>query len=98
MVYQRKMRQPFYISHVERGVKKASLETLILTANTLGVTVNMLLYGNQVNDPAEYHPEILELLKDCDGYEKRVIFQNALEQKRILRDNRWLVNEQRERY
>ena len=87
-----------YISHVERGVKKASLETLILTANTLGTTLNVFLYGNQVNNPAEYHSEIIELLEDCDRYEKRVIFQNAIEQKRILRDNRWLVDERNERY
>jgi len=81
-----------YISHIERGVKRASLETLILTANTLDITVDALLNGNQANDIAEYHVDLSELFRDCDSYEKRVIYQNAVEQKRILRENKWLKN------
>lgn len=32
-----------YIGHIERGIKRCSLETLVAIANTLGVTPDMLL-------------------------------------------------------
>ena len=53
-----------YISHIETSIKKASLESLVRIANVLGVTVDQLLNGNQVNDRVEYSAELAELLSD----------------------------------
>ena len=39
-----------YISLIETGKKKASLTTLLLISNTLGVTIDTLLNGNQTSD------------------------------------------------
>lgn len=58
-----------YISLIETGAKKASLSTLILIANALGVTVDALLNGNQSNDAAEYYCDLVVLIGDCNNYE-----------------------------
>lgn len=79
-----------YISHIETGKKQASLETLVRIAEVFGVTVNNLLYGNQANDKTEYKMELTQLLENCSGYEKRVIYEIALATKKILIENREL--------
>jgi transcriptional regulator with XRE-family HTH domain len=76
-----------YISLIETAAKKASLSTLILIANALGVTVDALLNGNQTNDLAEYYCDLVCLINDCNNYEKRIIFEVASTTKRSLRDN-----------
>lgn len=79
-----------YISYIETAKKQASLESLVSIANVLGVTVDHLLTGNQVNDPAEYRTELAQLTEDCTSYEKRIIYEIASASKKSLRDNRWL--------
>lgn len=76
-----------YISHIETGSKKASLEVLVRVASVLNVTVDRLLLGNQVSDKNSYTPEIRELLDDCSNYEKAVIFDTARNLKKSLRNN-----------
>ena len=76
-----------YISLIETGTKKASLSTLILIANALGVTVDTLLNGNQSNDSAEYYCDLAGLINDCNNYERRIIFELASQTKKSLRDN-----------
>jgi len=79
-----------YISLIETATKKASLSTLILIANALGVTVDALLNGNQTNDSIEYYCDLVQLINDCNNYERRIIFEIASTTKRSLRDNRCL--------
>ncbi|HCC35990.1 MAG TPA: XRE family transcriptional regulator [Ruminococcaceae bacterium] len=76
-----------YISLIETAAKKASLSTLILIANALGVTVDALLNGNQTNDSAEYYCDLICLLNDCNNYERRIIFEVATVTKKSLREN-----------
>lgn len=76
-----------YISHIETGAKKASLETLVKVSSALNVTVDKLLLGNQINDDNSYPPEIKELLSDCNAFEKAVIYDTALNLKKSLRKN-----------
>lgn len=76
-----------YISLIETAAKKASLSTLILIANALGVTVDSLLNGNQVNDSAEYCCDLVSLINDCNNYERRIIFEVATVTKKSLREN-----------
>ena len=81
-----------YISHIETAKKQASLETLVRIADVLGVTMDAFLYGNQSNNPAEYRPELLQLLEDCTSYEKRIIYEIAFATKMSVRNNIKLQN------
>ena len=76
-----------YISHIETGRKRVSLETLVKIANILGTTVDQLLSCNQINDPFEYKTDLWLLLEDCSSYEKQIIYEIAVAMKQILRDN-----------
>ena len=66
-----------YISHIERGTRKASMETMVKISNILGITVNELLYGNQSNDNSEYQTDMDMLLEGCTCKEKRLIYLAA---------------------
>lgn len=78
-----------YISYIETAKKHASLETLVRIANALGVTVNHLLSGDQVNDTTEYLTELMQLIEDCTGCEKRIIYEIALATRKSLLQNKW---------
>ena len=82
-----------YICNIERAKKKASLTSLVSIANALGITVDSLLTGNHKNDRIEYQSDLIELFKDCNSYEKQVIYKNAVELKKNLRDSRLLYRE-----
>lgn len=79
-----------YISHIETGRKRVSLETLVRIANVLRTTVDHLLIGNQIYDLVEYRTDLWLLLEDCSRYEKQSIYDAAVATKQILRDNAWL--------
>ena len=73
-----------YISNIETGKKHASLETLVQISNVLGVTMDMLLVGNLVNENKLYYPELTLLLQDCSSYERRIIYDIAIAVKESL--------------
>jgi len=79
-----------YISHIETATKQASLTTLVLIANALGVTADTLLVGNQTNDQEECRLEFARLIDDCNSDERRFIFEMASAAKNSLRINCWL--------
>lgn len=83
-----------YISHIETGKKKPSLEVLVRVSEALNVTVDRLLLGNQTYDIVSYSPELKELLSDCSNYEKAVIYDLARSVKRSLRNNVGLEKKQ----
>ena len=76
-----------YLSHVERAVKKVSLESLVRIAEALGVTADRLLTGNQPSDRSAFLPEVQELMQDCTLWERRIICDVAGAVKRSLRMN-----------
>jgi len=84
-----------YICHIERANKKSNLTSLVSIANAMGVTVDSLLKGNHKNDREEYHTYLMELFKDCSSYEKRVIYENAANLKKNLKDNSWLHHKEK---
>jgi len=86
-----------YISRIETG-RSCSLDAYVRIADALGVTVDHLLYGNQAHNRMEYQPEFLELLEDCNGYERRIIYELAIATKASLRNNRALLVKIRTRY
>lgn len=76
-----------YLSHIETARKHASLTSLINISKAMGVTMDELLNGNQVNRPMEYYDDLILLWQDCSRYEKRVLYELMINSKRILREN-----------
>lgn len=85
-----------YISCIENAKKRASLESLVRISNTLGVTVDELLNGNQLHNPTEYQTDIDLLMADCSRSEKRFIFEQIYAAKSILRNNGWQLVEKKD--
>ena len=81
-----------YISHIETGRKKPSLESLVRSASALGITLDRILLGNQVADLKDYLPEIRNLMKDCSPYEKAVILDMVKSLKSSMRKNGTLIS------
>ncbi len=81
-----------YISHIETAQKKASLESLVRIANALGITVDELLNGNQLNNPTEYQTDIDLIMADCSQTEKRLMYELIQSTKNILRNNNWTLS------
>lgn len=78
-----------YISHIETAKKHASLSSLLLISNVLGVTMDELLNGNQLSNPTEYQTDIDLVMADCSSNEKRLIYKLISATIAILRDNNW---------
>ncbi|MCC8013713.1 MAG: helix-turn-helix transcriptional regulator, partial [Eubacterium sp.] len=64
-----------YISYIESGTKKPSLDVLIRIANVLEVTVDEILVGNIFYKPTDYRHDFDELLEICTQNEKRIILK-----------------------
>ena len=82
---------PTYLSHIERGTKKASLGVLVRIAEVFGVPMTRLLTGNQDSDPYAYMPEMEDLMDDCTLCERRIIYDVAVATKRSLQKNKWVA-------
>ena len=75
-----------YISHMERGFKRPSLETLVRLAVALHVTADVLLSGIQPEDRSAFLADVQELLDDCSLQERQVMLEVAWALKRALRE------------
>ena len=74
-----------YISHLERGTKKPSLAVLVRLADSLDVTVDRLLSGNQEKDTVAFFPEVLA---DCSVLERVVLTEIVCAAKRSIRTHK----------
>ena len=81
---------PTYVSYIESGIKSPSLDTLVLLANALGVTADMLLVESLENHLLVDEGEYAELLDDCSPYERRVLIENARALKQTMREYHFL--------
>jgi transcriptional regulator with XRE-family HTH domain len=81
-------RSPGYISLIEAGKKKASLETLLSICYVLNITLNELLVGNQPPLGSDYNLEYAELIAECDEDERRLIFELSKAAREVLRKNK----------
>ena len=79
-----------HLSRIETGSKRVSFETFVRIADALSVTCDSLLSGNQSHDRMQYKKELSALLDDCDGFEKRIVFDVADTVKKSLRENSWM--------
>ena len=75
-----------YVSHIERGIKKPSLGTLLRLSAALDVTVHTLLRGHQPAEATAFYSDVQELLDDCSQKERKVLLEIAAAVKQILRD------------
>lgn len=82
---------PPYISCLERGKKKASLETIVRIASVLHITVDYLLTGTEAIGTAAFLPEMELLLMDCFPYERQIIVDIVETTKQSLKRNRWVT-------
>lgn len=81
-----------YISRIETAQKHASLEVLLRISNVLRITVDRLLNGNQAHDRAQYLPELMQLVEDCNSFEKKIIYDVALATKKSLHESKFMQN------
>lgn len=79
---------PGYISLIETGKKKASLETLLAICRVLSITLNELLTGNQIPLDTDYNLEIAELMSGCNEHERRIAYEIMKTVREALRNNR----------
>ena len=66
---------PGFISLIETGKKRASLETLLSICRALNITLNDLLVGNQINQTSDYNTEFSELTVKLNESEKRLVYE-----------------------
>ena len=78
-----------YISHIESAKRKASLESIIRIVNALGITVDELLAGVQINNPAAYQTDIDILMEDCSENEKRFVYELIKISLETMHKNGW---------
>lgn len=74
-----------HMSHIESGKTKLSLIAVIAIANALRATTDSLLYDNVQVSVSAYDKDFKDLLEDCTEDERRILLENALQLKAILR-------------
>ena len=78
-----------YISHIENAKRKASLESIIRIVNVLGITVDELLAGVQMNNPTAYQTDIDILMEDCSENEKIFLYELIKASLETMHKNDW---------
>lgn len=78
-----------YISYIETGTKKPSLESLVSICNVLGVTMDDLLTGNQEHSTFDYQTDIALIMKGTSATEKRLMYELMYALLNIIRKNEW---------
>ena len=66
---------PGFISLIETGKKRASLETLLSFCCVLNITLNDLLVGNQIIQETDYNTEFSELTVKLNESERLLVFE-----------------------
>ena len=79
-----------HVSRIERGVKRASLETLVEISRTLDVTLDALV-GIRSQKEIECDKELSELLVWCNEYERAVILDTIEAMKGSMIRNRNII-------
>ncbi|MCI8942483.1 MAG: helix-turn-helix transcriptional regulator [Oscillospiraceae bacterium] len=64
-----------YISHIENGIKKASLQAVVNIAEALECTADRLLCEDQPDSSNTWQPELAELLSDCTAAEQQLLLE-----------------------
>ena len=78
-----------YLSEIENGLKKVSLPVLAAISENLGTSLDELVFGNY--RVSGYLADFDLLLRDGSAYERRIMFEISASAKRVLRENRDLL-------
>lgn len=81
---------PNYICCLESGLREPSLDTLVLIANSLGVTTDSLLAESLDNYLTVDENEYIEIFDDCTPYERRVLIEVSRALKKTMREYHFL--------
>ncbi len=84
-----------YISEIENGKKRPSLDIIVSISDAIGVTVDELLSGNMLSSSSDYQTDIDYLLYDCTSDERQFIYEMLRAIKESLRQNNWAINSER---
>lgn len=76
-----------YISHIERGTKRASISTLIKLSVALGISVDGLLPNDSPIEMSDSCKDIQLLFYDCSAWERQTLLEIVAAIKQILRDS-----------
>lgn len=76
-----------YVSHIERGTKRASISTLIKLSAALGISVDGLLPNNRHSEMSDNSEDVQLLFCDCSPWERQTLLEIATAVKQILRDS-----------
>lgn len=79
-----------YLSQIETGKKKASLQSVYSIARVLGASIDNLT-GNEVYRSEEDSSALEQLLQDCSIFEHAVLLDLLKAAKKILRTNEDLI-------
>lgn len=81
-----------YISEIENGKKRPSLDIIVSISDALDVTVDELLSGNMLSSMYDFQTDIDYLLSDCTSEERQFIYEMLRALKNSLRQNNWDIN------
>ena len=79
---------PGFMSLVETGKKRASLETLLSICTEVEITLNELLVGNQLPQPGDYNTEFSELISKLDETDRCLVVEITKAVCKIIKKNR----------
>lgn len=77
-----------YISYIELGIRKPSLESLVKISQVLNTNIDNILIGNIPQDENGNQYNLNYLLNDCNNYEKRIIIDTIKSLKTSFINNR----------
>ena len=74
-----------HISNVETANTKVSLQSLVKIANALHTSIDGILYDNLTSNQHVFEGKMVEVIRDCNAHEIRVIADTAEALKRSMR-------------
>ncbi len=81
-----------YLSEIENGKRRPSVDSIVAIADALGITVDELLSGNLQSSINDYQTDIDFLLYDCSKEERYFIYEMLKAIKTSLRQSKWNKN------
>ena len=80
-----------YMSYVENGNNRMSLDMFICVANELKVSADVLLFDSLENTVSVSNHEFAAVLSDCSEYETRILLDIVRSAKKSMRENKRLI-------
>lgn len=81
-------KSPTYLSYIETGSKRMSMDTFVDIVNALNTTADELLKDSLKNTTFITNTGFAVILDDCTAYEQRVLYDLLASCKQILRTNK----------